>query len=271
MPRLSDVKVDSIFGLFKGEPGTRKSTQALSFPTPQYWVSTDRKMNGIVLPARKWSIDLNLIEYDDYRDWNAIEKKVESLRLNNKYKTIIIDSITTTGDNINLQTLSLKKGTTTKAGAEAGMRVGGITINTLEDYKAEASAFSTLISLLKDIKEYHNCHIVLIAHVVGERKKEETAGITSQSRIIITGGKTISGKIPAFCDEVYHFDVSASVDVTKPPEYICYTVHTGVDFARTALDLPGKITFNDRKLYDEWIKPALERNTGKSDLGLTRL
>ena len=57
MPTMESTSFDSLYCMFKGEPGTRKSTQALSFPGPQYWFSWDRKMNGIYLPMKKWGID----------------------------------------------------------------------------------------------------------------------------------------------------------------------------------------------------------------------
>jgi hypothetical protein len=54
MPTLDNVRVDSLFSMFKGEPGTRKSTAALSYPTPHFWISTDQKMESLVLPAKRW-------------------------------------------------------------------------------------------------------------------------------------------------------------------------------------------------------------------------
>ena len=87
--KLSDVKVDTPFILLKGEPGLRKSTQALSFAEagPQYWFSFDRKMSGILIPARKWGIDLSTIEYDDYDDWQKAALKLEQLSMNAKKYT----------------------------------------------------------------------------------------------------------------------------------------------------------------------------------------
>lgn len=262
MPTLNDTKLDSFFGLFKGEPGTRKSTSALSFPLPQYWFSVDKKMNALVIPARKWGIDFSKIEYDDYSSWSSasgnILSKLEKFRLNCSYRTIVIDSITSVGDSVNLQILGLKIGQKNQQGQDKGSTIGGIPINTLDDYKAEASAFSQLIAILKDINGYARTNIILIGHVIGERKATETGGITSASRTLITGGKTISGKISAYCDETYHFNARASPEAGKI-EYSVYTRHSGEDFARTTLPLETKIEFNDDPLYEKWIKPAIEK------------
>src|ERR1043166_3787572 len=123
---MNDVKNDRIFGLFKGEPGTRKSTAALSFPTPQYWISTDKKMNSLITPMKAWGVNPSEIEYDDYDTWTPVIQKLEKLQINCKYKTIIDDSITSNADVMNRQTIKLKTGTTGKAGEEKGYRIAGI-------------------------------------------------------------------------------------------------------------------------------------------------
>src|ERR687892_346190 len=112
MPSLADVNQNELFVLMKGEPGLRKSTQALSFPKPQYWFSTDKKMDALLLPARKWGIDLKKdVHFDDYNDFDKPRAKLESLQVNCPYKTIVVDSITSFGDATNLQTMGLKSGT----------------------------------------------------------------------------------------------------------------------------------------------------------------
>ena len=256
MAKMSDVKFDHLFALFKGEPGTRKSSAAASFPTPQYWFSTDQKMNAMMLPMKAYGTDMTQVDYDDYTDWNGPLRKLNELRVKCPYKTIIFDSITSVADAINRQTIQMKSGTTTKGGMEKGNRIGGIPVNTMEDYKAEASAFQELIAACKDIHLFHGVNIVLIAHVIGERTTDSTS--THFARIIVTGGKIISAKIPAYCGEVYHFNVENNIDVSKPGEYGLFTTHTGSDFARTGLNLPSKIVFNDRPLYDTYLAPAMK-------------
>jgi hypothetical protein len=257
MPNLDDAKSEALYCMFKGEPGTRKSTAALSFPKPIYYFDVDQKISSLLIPAKKWGISNSEIDYDSYNDFNAIDKKLEQLQLNCKYKTIVVDSITSVGDATNRQTRNLKSGTTTKDGAEKGNRIGGIAVNSLEDYKAENAAFDQLISRTKDICKFHRCNIILIAHVIGERAQKDRSNITHFARIIITGGKAISGKLPAYCQEVYHFNVEPSPVVTDPPSFGLFTVHTGDDFARTSLPLDSKIVFDDRPLYDTYLLPAI--------------
>ena len=263
MPTLDTVSQDYLFCLFKGEPGTRKSTAALSFPGPQYWISTDQKMDALITPARAWGLDMKNISYDDYNDWNKPRAKLESFQLNCPFKTIVVDSITSMGDAINRQTIKMKQGTKTADGKNKGGSVGGIAVNSMEDYKAEASAFQELIALLKDIHAFHKVNVILIAHVIGARKPDDANASTHFARIIVTGGQIISAKIPAYCSEVYHFDIEQEMDASKPGHYGILTEHTGNDFARTSLPLPRRINFGGDPLYEKYILPAIQENKKK--------
>lgn len=258
MPTLETVKLDALFAMFKGEPGTRKSTSALSFPEPQYWFSIDKKMDALVLPAKHFGTDLSKVHYDDYSKYDDLRAKLEKFQITCPYKTLVLDSITSEGDIINFQTLKMKAGSRNRAGEEKGFSIGGIAVNTIDDYKAEASAFLETISLLKDIYLFHKVNVVLIAHVIGARKPDEKAPHTHFSRVIVTGGQTISAKIPAYCSEVYHFNIEPDVNIDKEGQYGLLTVHTGHDFARTSLPLQRRITFNNQPLYPKFIKPAID-------------
>lgn len=255
---------NSRFIMFTGEPGTWKSTTALSYPKNQYWFQFDKKISSLLIPARNWNIDLSQVDYDNYTDWNSARQKLEAFQGNpvnkkgERYKTIIIDSITTMAEATNLQTLRTKSGTTNRDGGEKGMRIGGIAVNSLEDYKAEKSAFTQSISMLKDIQDFFNINVILIAHLQGEHDAQKAS-----SRMIITGGKAISGMLPAYCEEVYYFGIEKSMDTSKPPTRYISTIHTGNDFARTTLPLPNKIQLEASKpLYDSYIVPAMEKLKG---------
>lgn len=262
---LGSEKITSVFCMLKGEPGTWKSSAAVTFPTPQFWFSQDGKMNSILKPARMHNVDLSKIEYDQFKTWTEMEKRVESFQLNCKYKTIIVDSVTTTGDTVNFETLGVK------SRDEKGKKVGGIRVNSIEDYNAQSAAFTSLLSRFKDIREFHNVNIVLIAHVVGERQITERS-VTNAARTIVTGGKAISGKIPAYCDEIYHFDVVPNPVEGGFPDFQIFTVPTGFDFARTALNLPPKFLISPNKnLWKDFIAPAIEEmNSFSEKIGETK-
>lgn len=253
-----------IYAMFKGEPGTRKSTCALSFPTPQYWFSWDQKMNGILLPAKHWNLDVKKIHYDDYSDWNGAKQKLEALQLNCEYQSLIFDSLTSCADMTLRQTLKMKSGQTRQSGAKAGKMIAGISVNEIEDYNAESAALQELIALTKDIQKYQKTqgkfvNIILIAHVVQAEYRNTTTNETHVSRTIITAGKKVAPKIPAYCSEVYHFNIKKGYDADAGGKYALLTQHTGDDFARTALPLDKEIVFEDEPLYSKWILPAIEK------------
>lgn len=254
MPNMSQSKFDALYSLFKGEWGTRKSTSALSYPGPIYYFDWDKKMKALHLPMKAWDIDPRTIDYDSYNDWQTPLSKLEQFQLNCKYKTIVIDTITSSADSINRQTLK------SKGRDDKGKRIGGIPVNSIEDFNAEDSALKELIALTKDIHLYHKVNVILIAHVIQKEVKGPN-NTTHMARLLVTAGKGIAQKIPGYCDEIYHFNVETEVAVDKPPTYTLRTTHTGDDFARTSLPLPTIIPFNNDPLYSKYIKPALDKMT----------
>lgn len=265
MPTMEDVNFEALYCMFKGEPGTRKSTQALSFPGPQFWFSWDRKMNGIFLPMKKWGIDPKTIKYEDYDDWTKPKKQLESFQTACPYKTLVFDSITSMADMTLRQTTRLKYGITRQSGAAAGKLIAGIAVNEIEDYNAESAALQELIALSKDIHIYHKVNVILIAHVVKAEYRDSTKKTTHISRQIVTAGKNVAAKIPAYCGEVYHFNIKQGFVEGSGGDYALLTEHTGDDFARSALGLDREIVFKDQPLYNTYIKPAIDKLKGNDN------
>lgn len=209
-------------------------------------------MEGIALPMRKWGVNPKDVTYDDYKDWNSALQKLEYFAHTFPYKTLVIDSITSCADAINRQTLKIKNKD------DKGKGIAGIPVNSIEDFNAEDSALKELIARTKDIHKYHKVHVILIAHVI-QKEIKSADGKTHMSRIIVTAGKGIAQKIPAYCTEVYHFNIETSFDASQGGNYALKTTHTGDDFARTSLELPSTIVFGNDPLYDKWIKPAIDK------------
>lgn len=249
MADLSSINFSNLYCLFKGEPGTRKSTCALSFPKPQYWFSFDRKMDGIILPMINWGYNPKDIVFDDYIDWEPARQKLEGFRTTFPYKTLVVDSITSGADAILRQTRRIK------GMSGQGKSIAGIPTDGYDEFNAESSALGELIALTKDISKYHKINVVLIAHVI-QKEMKSPDGKTHMARLLVTAGKAIAQKIPAYCSEVYHFNIKTTLD--GGGKYALMTQHTGDDFARTSLKLPNEIIFGDEPLYDKWIKPAID-------------
>lgn len=255
MPDMTSINHDIHFSLFKGVAGTRKSTAALSYPKPQYWFSYDRKMKALHIPMSKWKIDPKQIHYDDYTDWNSAVPKFNSFLTSCPYKTIVVDSFTSLADSMLRQVRNLKSGKTRASGQSAGREVGGIPVSELEDFNAEASGLTELIAQLKEIHQLKQVDIILIAHVIS------LDGQLNNGRSIVTAGKKIAAKIPAYCDETYQFDTETPMIKGEQGDYIVRT-SAGEDYARTTLPLPNIIKMNDDPLYDRWILPAIKKIKG---------
>lgn len=258
MPTMENASLEALFCLFKGEWGTRKSTQALSFPKPQYWFDFDQKMEGLILPMRKWGIEPKDISYDTYNDWNKAEEKLKRFQQNCPFSTIVIDTISSAGDAINTQTRKVKSGKDT-GDENKGKKIAGITVNSMEDFNAEATVFQDMMNYLKDIQKYNwetnkkAINVILIGHVINDTIKP---GVTHQARVLVTGAKKAAAKIPGRCHEVYHFNMKG--DFTDKL-YSILTTHSSDDFARTALPLEKEIVFGDDPLYDRYLKKAIEK------------
>lgn len=256
MSDMSLAKIDSQYIMFTGTPGTRKSTQALSYPRPQFWLSWDQKMNSLILPMRSWGINPKEVQYEDYEDWSTPRMKLEQLQVSCPFKTIIIDSITSMADCALRQTMSLKRGSTRASGAPAGKLIAGIAVNEIEDFMAESSALMELIALTKDIRKFHNVNVILIAHLIQAEYKSVAGSQSNIVRTIVTAGKRVAPKIPAYSEEVYHFFLKKSINVDTGGNYALLTTSTSEDFARTQLPLEKEIVFNNDSLYDKFILPA---------------
>ena len=249
---MSSIDYKNLYCLFKGEPGTRKSTSALSFPTPQYWVSWDQKMDALGLPMSKWGINPTDIDFDDYNEWDKVKMKLESFQINCKYKTIVIDSITSGSDYINRQTMRIK------AGEGHGKKIGSIPVTGFEEFNAEAAALHELIALTKELNKHRGVNIILIAHII-QKEQKSPDGQTHMARVLVTAGKSIAQKIPAYCSEVYHFNIKTGAIVGAGGQYALKTTHTGDDFARSSLPLNEEIVFGSDPLYSTYILPAINK------------
>lgn len=252
MPTLAETDPSLFYAMFKGEPGLRKSTQALSFLPMgrQYWFSWDRKMGSMQLPAQKWGYNPKDVVYDDYFNWDAARIRLERFQVQKEgFQTLVFDSITSCADMI-LRQQRKGKGDKVK-------KLGTIETDGIEEFNAESSALNELISLTKDIQSYHKINIIMIAHVMKAEYRNTVTNETHISRTIVTAGKRVAVKIPAYCTEVYHFDVKKGFEEGASGTHRCLTQHTGDDFARTSYNLPREIEFGDKPLYDGWIKGAI--------------
>lgn len=259
MSTMEDVDPRSLYTMMKGEPGLRKSTAAVSYPTPQFWFSWDRKMSSLLIPMRNWGIDRKLIHYEDYNNWDAPKKRLDEFKLKCPYSTLVFDSVTSMAD------MTLRQTRSTKGGS--GRKIGSIQVDDIEDFNAESAAINELIATTKDIQSYwktqgRHVNIILIAHVMEVTYRNLNNPI-QVSRTIVTAGKRVAAKIPAYCGEVYHFGIEKGFVEGSGGTYVAITENNGDDFARTALPLDKILKIGDKPLYKEFILPAIEKLEAK--------
>lgn len=242
------------YTLFKGDPGTTKSSQAITYPKPQYWFPLDGKMQSLARAMKAHNISGKDIHYDNYDSIAPVINKLESFKFNCDYKTIVIDSITSTS-NTALRDIRKNKGTSKQDKGNATRSIGGFEVNILEDFNGEASALSEIISLTKYLFENKGINIILIAHVIRKEQKD-ASGKTNVVRQIVTAAKAISQTIPAICTEIYQFDLLPGLTGGNP-EIMIRTTHTSEDYARTSLPLPNEFKLDYDNLYEKWVLPAI--------------
>ena len=248
---LSQQKIDYQYLMFTGTPGTRKSTQALTWPKPIFFFSWDKKMHAMLYPMMKWGINPKDVHYEDYSDWNTARARLEQFQTNCPYHTLVFDSITSCADCALRQVAKVK--------GKGGKFVAEIQVNSIEDYLAESAALMELIALTKDVSNYHKTNIILIAHLIQAEYKSAPNTEANIVRTIVTAGKRVAPKFPAYAEEVYHFFLDSGINPDMPGNYSILTESTTEDFARTSIGLPRKIGFGDKQLYKEWIKPAIDK------------
>lgn len=267
MPTLELLNFDALYTLLKGDPGTWKSSSALTYPLPQYWFSFDRKMQALALPAKKHGIDLSKITYDDFNTWTihrennkpSALKTLENLITNCPYRTVVFDSVTTIADSMLRQVLDAKVGAKRSSGADAGKTIGGIDVSEIEDFNAEAAGINELIGLSKDLCERRNVNVILIAHVVRTEQKDLT-GKTTITRSLVTAAKKPAAKIPAVCHETYQFSVKPALVVGGESDIQVHTVNNSDDYARTVLPLDKILRIGyDINFHKTYIQPAIDK------------
>lgn len=179
--------------LLMGEPGSGKTVAACSFPTPLLILDFDGKADSAALfykedKDRLANIDVeNLSARIGVDPINTFVKWIDELSKNLKYKTVVLDSITTfsrlTLEHIVKTNPGIKR-TMSKQGAQPGM----------QDYGILRREFAKLIPGLLGLP----CNVVMTAHIHIE--KDELTG-SLHRRPLMDG--SFAEQLPVYFKEVY--------------------------------------------------------------------
>lgn len=251
--KLSEIKSEDYLKVLQtGEPSTGKSSAMITYPRPIYIFDFEQRMRSVIPYANMLGIPLSEIEVETYSDWNSAISKLRGWKSSCPYKTIGFDSFTSMADTILAQVIAVKgmeKGSQTK-------RVGNIQVSSLEDYSAESGAFGEWIQLMRMVP----ANVVANAHLIVTEVQDATNKKVTIQRSLLTGGKKIAAKIPAYVDYVFNFSLRPNVDASKPPERLVYTQSNGVDFAKSSATLPFVIEWTRKNFYEE-----LRKHWGKEE------
>ena len=233
--KLQDAPVQRKWRIItKSEPGCGKSIFAASFPNV-LMIDLDKRIRSIYNfyvngPKELRKTD---IEYEQYDSFFQLDTRLEQLVGNCKYDTVVLSSVTRLVRMIMKTMIDMK-------GDQKGKKVGGIPVNTVEDYSGETGGLIKVIENLLRLP----CHVILEAHVVVG--KDIKTGL--ETRALLTGAAKLGTEIPGYFDEVYHF--KREFDITGNPRYKFYPFGTQVDSGKTAFpNMPFEIDFTNANAY----------------------
>lgn len=234
--KLSELKTEGNFkGLFMGAPGNRKTCTAASFPYPILLIDFDVKADSAALfykndSERTDNIDVRQLGGDLTKDPmvemnNIIDKELIPMQRSGefKYKTIIIDSMTTFSSAALAHIVKTNPGikrVTSKQGVQPG----------LQDYGILKREFARLIPGILSLP----CNVIMTAHVNTE--KDELTGAI-QRRPLMDG--SFAAQLPIYFKEVWHFTVDKDRTVVQTQadrKFDCRSQITG---------LPNPFDFTD--------------------------
>lgn len=249
-----DPTTARIMCLAKGGNGTGKTIGACSWTNPQaptYVFDVDDRIAAVANYYKHEPNILNFIEYDRFDDHVKIKEKVDEFRKQGKackYKNIIWDGITSTVritmDKMIAERIEEVSGNDAKLNKQ--LKQGGTYVTQLEDYKGEDQALSDILTRLRS-NELKHCNIFTMGHVVDKQQYDKAGNITSVSRRIITKGNSIAAEIPIYFNEIWHFNVRATVN---GPQHTVVTHNVGDDFAKTSCGLPLTFDWTGQNLHD---------------------
>lgn len=260
MKPIQDIKPeqDSNMFLFKGDPVTRKTANAGSFPKPRV-IDFDGKAGSIKV-AHPTKID-GLVEYYAPTEFDRFRRYFDEVVTRNPYPgcTWIFDSITSFVKMMLQYSLSFRD-PAQRGKNDLNKAIGSVDIASWTEYNFESSVLDNFMSGIKTLSK--TSRVILIAHTVGTDNKVEATPDGEKKvlhRPLFTAGKKPAIMLPAQMKEIYHFEIKKNMDTTKPPQYFAVTQNTDLDYASTMLPLPSRIEVTDGNLYGSMQKILKEK------------
>lgn len=253
--------------LSKGSQGSGKTIFSCS-PSlrPTYVFNCEGRFDSVLTYYKG---NLKDLEYDDFpigTGYDKLDKKMDELVSRCEYNTVVMSSLTSFIYVILNHLIRAKAGQTRGSGNQqrpAGLKIGGIPVNELEDYNAEDSAIiNDLISFFQQMKA-NGVNCILEAHITPYELSWFEGGqkITKTIQQILTKGKKAPASVPAFFNEIWLFEKSyEGVIVGKQSKrYAVNTSGSPLDDCKTSWDIEGFDFTNDKDPFGNLVLPQLSR------------
>jgi hypothetical protein len=252
--KLSELEpgMDRFMGLFVGPVGASKTVSALSWmfdkpDKPVYIYDIDGRLRSVRKFYRKE--DLERVETHKYgpQNFEKLIRHFEKLQDNCPYGLVIMDGLTSMGDQIINYMLSLRGAGGDKEGK--GKRAGVIEMAGPEDFGGEARGLSMMLDIARSLP----CHFILTAHYLTVTYEDQVTKKTHVQNMLVTAGKKVAAKVPIYFDEMYYFSLESAMSPDAPPKYVVRT-SGGSDFAaKTALPIKPKYNITISKPTDQFL------------------
>lgn len=261
--RAEDAAVRPVLTLLsKGNQGTGKTILSCS-PSlrPTYVFNCEGRFDSVLTYYKG---NLKDLEYDDFpigSGYSPLDKRMDELVARCEYKTIVMSSLTSFIYVILNHLIRSKAGQKRASGAPAGLRIGGIPVNELEDYNAEDSAIiNDLISFFQQLKSQGvNC--ILEAHITPYELSWFEGGqkVTKTIQQILTKGKKAPASVPSFFNEIWLFEKAFEGVIVGQQEkkYKVNTVGSPLDDCKTSWGIKNFDFTGSRDPYGEFVLPQL--------------
>lgn len=266
--RAEDAVIRPVLTLLsKGNQGSGKTIFSCS-PSlrPTYVFNCEGRFDSVLTYYKG---NLKDLEYDDFpigTGYDKLDKKMDELVSRCEYNTVVMSSLTSFIYVILNHLIRAKAGQTRGQGNQqrpAGLKIGGIPVNELEDYNAEDSAIiNDLISFFQQMKA-NGVNCILEAHITPYELSWFEGGqkITKTIQQILTKGKKAPASVPAFFNEIWLFEKSyEGVIVGKQSKrYAVNTSGSPLDDCKTSWDIEGFDFTNDKDPFGNLVLPQLSR------------
>jgi len=243
LPSTRDIDLWKAFKILLVAPNGRgKTVAAASFHEagPIVFHEFDGRMKPVKLIYPNVDIEYFSYGIDNYKQFENWLEDIQKQNHPPKWKTIVIDSITS------LSMTNVMYQLTVKGKVKTG--AAGLPSTSWDEINNETVSISKVLEVLKRLYERWGINVIVTAHPVtkteiGDGDKKETRRTES----LVSYGPKIGGIVPGYFDEIYRIAVRKK-DMSGGMDRIAITTLTSTDddiLAKSALGIPQELNITN--------------------------